>query len=113
LGKGHQYLPWIHIDDLCNIYLKAIVDNQMAGPYNAVAPDHKTNKEFTRILARILNRLFWLTNVPAAFLKLIFGKMSDLVLEGSRVSSGKLTEAGYKFLFPNLDDALKDLLHDK
>lgn len=110
LGSGKQYLPWIHIDDLCNIYIKAIEDNQMNGAYNAVAPDHKTNKEFTRILASILQKPFWFPNIPAFILRIIFGKMAKLFLEGSKVSSDKILEAGYQFNFPNLETALNQLL---
>lgn len=110
LGDGKQFLPWIHIDDLCNIYIKAIEDIEMTGPYNAVAPDHKTNKEFTHVLARVLKKPFWFPNVPAFTMKLIFGELSKILLEGSRVSSNKIRTAGYKFLFLKLEDALNNLL---
>lgn len=110
LGPGNQYLPWIHIDDLCGIYIKAIEDIQMEGPYNAVAPDHVTNKAFIRTFARVLKKPFWLPNVPAYTLKMVFGKMSKIFLQGSRVSADKIKQAGYIFLFPNLEDALNQLL---
>lgn len=109
MGNGRQYLPWIHIDDLCNIYIKAIEDKQMNGAYNAVAPDHKTNEEFTRILAHVLKKPFWFPNVPAIAMKLMFGKMSEMFLKGSRVSSDKIISAGYNFLFFNLENALREL----
>ena len=111
IGSGKQYLPWIHIDDLCDIYIKAIEDSQMLGAYNAVAPEHLTNKEFTQTLADILKRTLWLPKIPVFVMKLIFGKMSEILLKGSRVSSKKIQAAGYKFLFPTLEDALKQLLH--
>lgn len=110
IGDGKQYLPWIHIDDLCNIYIKSIEDIEMKGPYNAVAPDHKTNKEFTHLLARVLNKPFWFPNVPAFMMKIIFGELSKILLEGSRVSSDKIIKSGYKFRFPKLEDALKELI---
>lgn len=113
IGTGRQYLPWIHIDDLCGIYIKAIEDTQMDGVYNAVAPDHKTNKEFTRTLARVLKKPFWFPNVPAITMKLMFGKMSGILLKGSRISADKIKSAGYNFLFPDLENALTDLLKDK
>lgn len=109
IGSGKQYLPWIHIDDLCDIYIKAIEDVQMNGAYNAVAPEHLTNKEFTQSLAHILKRALWLPNIPAFVMKLIFGKMSVILLKGSRISSKKIQAAGYTFLFPTLDDALEQL----
>ncbi len=58
LGSGRQYMPWIHIDDICNIYLKAIEDSNMTGAYNAVAPEHISNREFTRILAKVNENAF-------------------------------------------------------
>lgn len=110
IGSGKQYIPWIHIDDLCDIYIKAIEDAEMAGAYNAVAPDHKTNKDFTEILARVLKKPFWFPNVPTLLLKIIYGKMSQILLYGSRVSSEKIINSGYKFKFTNLESALVDLL---
>lgn len=111
LGTGKQYFPWIHIDDLCNIYIKAIEDSQLTGAYNAVAPEHLTNKEFTRSLADNLGKRLWLMNIPAFVMRLIFGKMSEILLKGSRVSSEKIQAAGYKFQFPGLESALKHLIH--
>jgi uncharacterized protein (TIGR01777 family) len=110
LGSGRQYLPWIHVDDLCRIYIKAMEDQTMLGAYNAVAPEFVTNKAFTRTLARVLRKPFWFPKVPAAALKILFGKMGNLVLEGSRVSADKIEAAGYTFRFPLHEMALKDLL---
>jgi uncharacterized protein (TIGR01777 family) len=110
MGSGRQHMPWIHIDDLCGIYIKAVEDTEMNGAYNAVAPEHKTNKDFTKTLARVLKKPYWFPNIPALLLKLIFGKMSEILLKGSRVSSEKITSAGYRFKFTNLESALLDLL---
>ena len=110
LGHGRQYMPWIHINDLCNIYIKAIEDTQMQGVFNAVAPDHKTNIQFIKTLARVLNRPFWFPKVPAFMLKLMFGEMSGIILKGNRVSAKKIEETGYEFLFPNLEAAFTNLL---
>jgi len=110
LGTGKQYLPWIHIDDLCSIFIKAIEDSNMKGAYNAVTPDAKTNKEFTKILARTLNKPFWFPNIPAFMMKLMFGEMAVILLEGSRVSAGKIKGTGFKFKFTDLKTALTDLL---
>jgi hypothetical protein len=81
----------------------------MAGAYNAVAPDHKTNAEFTRAFALALHKPYWFPNVPGVILKLIYGKMSALVLKGNRVSADKIIGSGYDFQFPDLMSALKDL----
>jgi len=110
IGNGRQYLPWVHIEDLCDIYIKAIEDTQMNGAYNAVAPDHKTNRDFTETLAHVLRKPFWFPNIPAIVMKIIFGKMSAMLLKGSRVSSEKIKNAGYKFKFAKLEGALVNLL---
>lgn len=110
LGSGYQYMPWIHLDDLCGIYLKAVADPRMAGAYNAAAPEFVTNNEFTRCLADVLHKPMWLPNVPAPLLKAVFGEMSAVILEGSRVSAEKITKAGYLFRFPELKPALENIL---
>ncbi|MRT94462.1 TIGR01777 family oxidoreductase [Ancylomarina sp. 16SWW S1-10-2] len=110
LGNGKQYLPWIHIDDLCEIYIKAIEDTDMNGIFNAVAPDSQTNKSFTQTLAKTLNKPYWLPNTPSFLLNMILGEMSVIVLEGSRAASDKILKRGYAFKFPKLEDALNEIL---
>jgi uncharacterized protein len=111
-GSGRQYMPWIHINDLCNIYLKAIEDFNMRGAYNAVSPQHVTHKEFIRVLARVMKRPVFLPPVPDFILKSILGEMSDVILKGSRVTSQKIIKAGYQFAFEDLYDALVDLINN-
>lgn len=110
LGNGKQYLAWIHIDDLCEIYIKAIEDKDMNGIFNAIAPSSQTNKSFTQALAKTLNKPYWLPNTPSFLLKLILGEMSVIVLEGSRASSDKILKKGYTFKFPKLKGALQEIL---
>lgn len=112
-GTGRQVLPWIHVEDLCGIYLKAIEDAEMKGPYNAVAPEHLTNREFTKTLAATLKKPHFFPNIPAFIFALLFGEMSSVLLKGSRVSCDKIQAAGYKFQFPRLKEALKQLLFIK
>ncbi len=109
IGSGRQYMPWIHLEDICNIYIKAIEDGNMHGAYNAVAPENPSNKEFMIMLARAYRRPFWAPAVPAPVMKLLFGEMSSVLLEGSRVSPEKIITAGYEFRFPELENALADL----
>ncbi|MDA3860744.1 MAG: TIGR01777 family oxidoreductase [Melioribacteraceae bacterium] len=110
LGSGKQIVPWIHIDDLCNIYIKAIEDYQMNGAYNAVAPVNITNKELTIEIAKQLNRPLFLPKVPSFMLKILLGEMSKIVLEGSMVSSEKISKKGFVFLYKNIKNALDDLI---
>lgn len=113
LGSGNQYLPWIHIDDLCNIYIHAVKNMEMIGAFNAVAPQHLNNREFIKTIAYKLGKSIWFPNIPVAVLRLIFGRMSDMLIYGSMVSSEKIIAAGYKFIYPELESALEDLLCKK
>ncbi len=110
LGTGKQYVPWIHLDDICAIYLKAIEDENMQGAYNAVAPEPITNKEFIKEIGHELHRPVIMPNVPVFVLKLLLGEMAIVVLEGSRVSCKKIEDAGYTFKYKLLKEALKNLL---
>lgn len=109
LGSGRQYMPWIHIDDICNIYLKAIQDSNMTGVYNAVAPEHISNREFMRMLAMSIKMPFFFPAIPSFVLKILFGKMSEIILNGSRISAEKIISAGYVFKYPDIENALKNL----
>jgi len=110
-GDGLQYMPWIHIQDLCNIYLKAITDREMAGAYNAVSPQHVTGREFMKTLAVVMKKQVFPIPVPAIVLKAVLGEMSDVILKGSRVSSDKIKNAGYNFIYSNLQDALINVIN--
>jgi uncharacterized protein (TIGR01777 family) len=110
LGSGKQYIPWIHVDDLIGMFYKALTSDDMSGAYNAVAPKPASNAEFTRILARVLNKKLWLPNVPAFVLKALLGDRASLVLKGSRVSSQKIESTGFTFKYTSLEPALKNLL---
>ena len=112
LGSGKQYMPWIHIDDLCGIYLKAIADNEMSGPYNAAVNDDTTNSIFSKTLARIYGYSIWLPNVPEFVLKIALGELSKIVLTGRRVLSDKIEQTGFEFKYTNLEEALKDCVKE-
>jgi uncharacterized protein (TIGR01777 family) len=112
LGSGKQYFSWIHIEDLCSLYVKAIEDNSINGVYNAVAPSYITNKDFTITLSNMFNKSIWLPNISAFLLKLILGEMAGSLLYGSRVSPEKIVQAGFTFRFRNIQSALKDI-YDK
>jgi uncharacterized protein len=109
-GAGRQYMPWIHINDLCNIYLKAIEDSGMKGVYNAVSPQHVTHRDFIHILAGVMKLPVFGIPIPGFVLKTVLGERSDVILKGSRVSSEKILNSGYRFLFGTLEDALKNVI---
>ncbi len=108
LGTGKQFMPWIHIEDLSNLFIKAIEDNNFKGIFNTVAPNEDTNSSFTKALAKVLKKLVLPIHAPSFVLKLILGELAIILLKGSRVSSKKITKQ-YQFKFNNLTDALKDI----
>jgi uncharacterized protein (TIGR01777 family) len=110
LGSGEQLINWIHIDDLCQLFIKAIDDSSMSGPYNAVGPYPVTNRELTKAIAKALHKPLILPFVPAFVLKLMLGELAEIVLKGSHVSSGKIVKEGFSFQFNTLENALEDLL---
>ncbi|MBN2813290.1 MAG: TIGR01777 family oxidoreductase [Bacteroidales bacterium] len=110
LGTGKQYMPWIHIDDLCGIYIKALEDKAMEGAFNAVAPEHITNCQLTKAIAGVLLKPFWFPPVPSFALHLLFGEMASMLLTGSRVSCNKIIHSGYDFKYSLVNDALNHLL---
>lgn len=110
LGKGTQYMNWVHIDDLCEIYIKAIEDETMTGAYNAVAPEDITNTQFMKTIANLLRKPMFLPRVPEFAFKLLLGEASQIILEGSRVSSQKIQDAGYDFKYKTLRKALRKVL---
>ncbi len=110
LGSGKQHLTWIHLDDLCEMFIKAIEDSTMKGAYNAVGPEWVSNAEMTKAIAKVLKKPLWLPPVPGFVLKIVLGEMADMVLNGSKISSTRIQTTGFKFKFTKLDEALKDLL---
>jgi uncharacterized protein (TIGR01777 family) len=110
LGNGKQVLSWIHIDDLCRLYLEAIERKDWQGVYNAVAPAPVDNKTLTMELARRLKgRSFISIHIPAFILKIALGEMSVEVLKSTTVSAEKIRNTGFQFLCPSIDSALKEL----
>ena len=110
IGNGKQFMPWIHIDDLCELYIKGIEDNKFQGVYNAVSTEHITNFSFSKVLSKIVKKPFIPFMAPKVLLKIALGEMSSIILNGNRVSAEKIKQAGFKFKFGNLNKALKNLL---
>ena len=113
LGNGRQYISWIHIDDLCRLFIAMLEQEHYAGVYNAVAPTPVTNEAFTEILAEVLHRPLLLPKVPAFGLKLLMGEMSEIVLGSQRVSAEKVLGAGFAFEYPTLRAALESFYGEK
>lgn len=110
IGSGKQYMPWIHIDDLCRIYLASMLNSEMQGPYNAAINDSTNNTIFSSALAKVFGYTIWLPNVPAFVLQLVLGEMAQLVLKGRRINSDAIEKTGFQFQFTDLEKALRDCI---
>lgn len=108
IGNGKQSMPWIHIDDMCKLYLEA-VHGKLNGIFNAVAPEQPSNKNFSKSLASSFKKPFFGLGVPRLLLQLVFGEMSVILFTGSKISVQKLLDTGYKFEFAKLNEALAEL----
>jgi uncharacterized protein len=109
VGSGKQWTPWLHAEDAARCFVFGLKNENLKGNFNAVAPQHITNMELTKALGRAMKMPVFLPNVPAFFIRMAFGEMSQLVLEGSRASSEKLVNSGFTFLYPDIDTALHEV----
>jgi len=107
LGSGRQWVSWIHVEDLCRLFLDMLTDDTWQGPYNAVAPAPVTNATLTTVLAEVLHRPLLLPRIPAFVLQLAMGEQSEMVLTGKRVSAAKVLAHGFAFAYPELREALQ------
>lgn len=110
LGSGRQWMSWIHLDDLIDLLLLAAERQDLQGAINATAPAPVTNREFTTALGRAVHRPTFLPAVPEALLRWSLGEVAGVLLASARAVPGQAQAAGYAFAYPQLDEALKDLL---
>ncbi len=108
IGKGTQASPWIHMDDLVEMYVFA-VENELEGTYNALA-GFDSNYDLMKTLAQTLRKPYWLPNVPGFVMRRLFGEMALMLLNGVRASNEKIIEKGFHFKHTTLKEALNDLL---
>lgn len=110
LSNGKQMVSWIHIDDLCRLFIHAIENEKLDGTYNAVAPKPVSNRELTLTLAKTIRGKFYIpVHVPSFILKLILGGRSIEVLKSTTVSCKKIMGTGFSFRFESVKTALTDL----
>lgn len=109
LGSGHQWMSWIHLADLTELICFALEKKSVQGPLNGTTPAPVTMKEFSKTLGKTLHRPAILP-APEAAVKILLGEMSDVLLKGQRVLPKKALKEGFMFRFPQLENALKDIL---
>jgi uncharacterized protein len=109
-GSGKQFMPWIHIEDLCRIYLDALGNEAISGAYNAVAPEHITQESFMRTFARVKGMPALLTGIPSMLVRVALGEMAEMLLTGRRVSSAAIESAGFVFRHRTAEEALRQIV---
>jgi uncharacterized protein (TIGR01777 family) len=110
LGNGKQIISWIHHQDLCKMIQYAIETPAVQGVYNAVAPNPVTNKKLVLTIAKNTYPIYFPAFVPAFLLKIMLGEMSIEVLKSTKVSAQKIQDAGFVFDYPNVEEAIIDLI---
>lgn len=108
-GNGKQYMPWIHIDDLCSIIIHLVHDPKATGVFNAVSPNPSTVLDFTKKLKQVFNPRSLVMSTPAIVLKTLMGEMSEMLLNSLRVVPRRMMDSGFNFKFEKLEEALEDL----
>lgn len=109
LGTGKQFVPWIHVEDLCEMYVYCL-EHQLTGAFNAVADEQIRHEDLLAQIASTMKRPLLPNLLPNAFLKLILGKRAKLLLNGAQISNDKIQQAGFKFRYPKIKAALGQLL---
>jgi uncharacterized protein (TIGR01777 family) len=109
IGRGRQWMSWIHVDDLVRVMELALDDPALAGAVNAVSPNPERQRDFQRALAHALHRPFWIW-IPATPLRIALGEMAELLVKGQRVAPRRLLERRFAIRYALLEDALADLV---
>jgi uncharacterized protein (TIGR01777 family) len=109
LGSGNQFISWIHVEDLANMYIQVLENKKAEGVYNASATYSVTNNEFTTTLGKILRKPTYF-RVPKFVLNVMMGEMSSLVLSNTKVEPKRFKEENFHYLYPTLELALKDVV---
>lgn len=113
VGSGEQYISWVHLDDLIDLYKYCLEYRHIDGTFNAAAPNPVTNRTFMKTMATIMEKPYLLPNVPSFALRMVLGEKASIILGGNRISSKKIEAEGFRFKFDQLEDALFNIINLK
>ena len=108
-GRGHQFLSWVHVEDICRIFHFLLENDQAGDIYNGVSPDPVSFKDFAKELVNCHRHVSIALGIPARLVKLFFGQLSEAILMGNKVFPVRLQEQGFSFKYDNIERALQDL----
>jgi uncharacterized protein (TIGR01777 family) len=106
VAGGHQYVPWVHVDDVVGAFLFCLDNDSASGPMNATAPEPVTNAELSKTLGKVLHRPAF-APVPGLAVRALYGEMAEIVTTGQRAIPRRLTHLGYEWRQPELERALR------
>lgn len=112
IGSGNQYFPWIHIRDVVEAVRFLLEKESASGPYNLTAPNPPQNKEFVKDIGRAMGRPSWMP-APSFALRVAFGEMSTVLLDGQRAIPAHLQADGFEFAFQEAVAAIRDVLQNR
>ncbi len=112
IGSGKQWISWIHIEDVCQIFINALENLEIKGIYNGVSPNPVSNKDFTSSLNKTMHKLRFMPRIPSIIIKAILGDMSAIILDSTRVSNAKIASSAFEFKFKTIDSAFNDLFNN-
>lgn len=110
LGRGNQFFSWIHIEDLINVYMFLINKSDIQGIFNCTAPVPVTNKEMTKVIGTVMKKPVFMPHVPGFMIRLIMGEFAGTLLHGQKVIPKRIQQAGFKFKYANIYDALDNVI---
>ncbi|MEY4968342.1 MAG: hypothetical protein RLZZ261_113 [Bacteroidota bacterium] len=110
LGSGRHWMPWIHVDDLAQMCVRLAADRNLNGVWNGVGPESATNLEFSRTLANVLQKPFWMPAPPAFALRWVLGEMAQIALMSTHCSAEKWRAVGFSYRYSDLRSALANLV---
>eukprot|EP00029_Vermamoeba_vermiformis_P003285 TRINITY_DN1367_c0_g1_i1.p2 TRINITY_DN1367_c0_g1~~TRINITY_DN1367_c0_g1_i1.p2 ORF type:complete len:110 (+),score=24.65 TRINITY_DN1367_c0_g1_i1:597-926(+) len=108
MGAGDQFYPWIHVEDIAHLFVYC-VEHNVSGVVNGVAPHAVTNGQFASILGKVSGK--FTVPAPEFVVKTMFGDRAFMILEGSKILPTRTLESGFKFEYPTLESAIKELTH--
>lgn len=111
LGSGHQWFSWVHLRDLTDAFIFLLKHPELSGPVNLCSPNPVRNRDLGKAIGRILHRPSFIP-APGFMIKLILGEFGSVLLKGQRVIPRRLLDAGFQFLYPDIEEALKNIVEN-
>lgn len=108
-GNGRQWISWVHMQDLIDMFLRFMVDDTLSGPFNNTAPNPVTNRQFAKTIGKVLQRPV-LLSMPGWAMRLLYGEMAHLYVTGQKVIPNRHLQSGFEYHYPDIESALREAM---